>query len=450
LQFFQTSSPPGRNEGGGNLHADMDEYENPRRLPYNLQACIDPYKWWYTFNSLLARPVYSPAKKLQVDNHNKIRYWETLNFYSHKCMVTQKREPFTGTEYLISFVWPTQTQYGFRNFNDANEASGLIAYSFYNYAKYYGDWTTLAANWNHCRRLYEYLPKVNDWAAMASGAHEYWTVAGLDMLNSEPYGNLAWAWAAKQAGDEEDYLQGMVLGAKSMVPVVARLALQEYMLEISGEGDILREFQGFFHFGEQGFYGSRRKMGGVGLFDTSKGTYHEFLLGYKIWAEKRMKEELTAMSGGMREGFGASPDNLMRILLGWDLEKYRTPPSMENRRGTNWQSTTSLYELSAFCVADVPLFLSEWTPAEYVYGNYNQETRQVDLKFLSHLGEPFVVRIYSQRKPLSITQNEQMMDTGWEYDPETGWLDINLSGKDLKSIQITLGDAVAPIHPYYP
>lgn len=99
-----------------------------------------------------------------MDEHFHRRYWETLNFYPHKCFVQQKREPWTGVEYLISFVWPTQTQYGWRNHNDANEASGINAYCFANYARYYGDWATLRANWNHCRRLHEFLPRVNDWA----------------------------------------------------------------------------------------------------------------------------------------------------------------------------------------------------------------------------------------------------------------------------------------------
>jgi hypothetical protein len=457
LGFGQRSSPPGRNEGGGNFHVDIDEYENPGHQPYNLQACIDPYKWWYTFNALLARPVYSAETREKVDNHNRLKYWETLNFYSHKCMVVQKREPFTSNEYLISFVWPTQTQFGYRNFNDANEASGLIAYSYTNYARYYGDWTTIRSNWNHCRRLYEYLPKVNDWACLSSGALEYWFVAGLDMLNSEPYGNFAFSYAAGLAGYPHEALQGIVLGTRSLIPTVARLGIHDYLMSITSDGDMLRSFQGFYHFGETGLFGSKRKMGGVGLFDTSKGTMHELLLGYKTWTPVKMTEELKAMGSGGREGGmgggSASPDNSMRILLGWDIETYRkpTPASSgnQNRRALNWQSTTSLYDLAFLCVGDIPFFLSDWAPSEYISGSFNLQTMMVKLKFQSHLGEAFKIKIYSLREPVKLLVNGQMASDSWKYDSKTGWLEIILSGDNIKDLIIQLGDPVAPLHPYF-
>ncbi|MCU0982957.1 MAG: hypothetical protein MUF25_27665, partial [Pirellulaceae bacterium] len=51
----------------------------------------DPYKWWDSFNAILARPIYSEPVREQVDRHFRMRYWETLNYYAHKCMVQQKR-----------------------------------------------------------------------------------------------------------------------------------------------------------------------------------------------------------------------------------------------------------------------------------------------------------------------------------------------------------------------
>ncbi|MCB1123046.1 MAG: hypothetical protein KJT03_15935, partial [Verrucomicrobiae bacterium] len=231
-----------RGPGEGDLQADLHPYDISKALPYNEAPNIDTYKFWLTFNSLLARPVYSPAIREAVDRHNWERYRETLNFYSHKCFVMRKREPLSGVEYLITFVWPTNTYSGFRSFHDANEASGVNAYCFTNYARYYGDWTTLEANWNHCRRLWEFLPRVNDWACMASGALEYWQVAGLDMLNSEPYGNFAYAYAARQAGYPGEELLAQTLGAKSMVAAVSRFALESYLASITGAGDPWREF----------------------------------------------------------------------------------------------------------------------------------------------------------------------------------------------------------------
>jgi hypothetical protein len=240
-----------------------------------------------------------------------------------------------------------------------------------------------------------------------------------------------------------------------MVPTVARLGISDYLKIITAEGDVLRGFQGFYHFAEQGFFGSMRKMGGVGLFDTSKGTYHEFLLGYKTWVGKSMKEELTSMSGGGMYGGrgGASPDNMMRLLLGWDINDFRKLESdgsaQANRRPTNWQSTTSIYDLAQLCVADVPLFLSEWAPSEYVSGLYQPEKQLLNLKFRSHLGETFTVKLYSQINPEKVTINGQDSKNAWSYDQNTGWMKISLKGKDMQDIEVILGDPVAQLHPYY-
>jgi hypothetical protein len=444
-----------RNESGS-YSADLNPYDISRAVPFREAPNIDLYKWWYTFGSVMARTVYSDSVRTRVDQHNRMRYLETLNFYSHKSFVQQKREPYTGNEYIITFVWPTQTQFSFRNFNDANESSGHNAYCLASYARYYGDWTTLRANWNFIRQQYEYLPKVNDWACMASAAQEFWTVAGLDMLNSEPFGNLIYAYTAEHAGTSKDVVTGKVLGVKSLVPTIARLALPEYMKTISAEGDVWREFKGFYHFGEHAFYLSKRKMGGVGLFDTSKGTMPELLLAYKIWAPFGIYEELKALSAGRENNpmSGSLPDNTLRMFLGWNRDSLlaatlKNSVISDAGRIPRWQEATSLYDMALLCIGDIPVFLSDWTPAEYISGNYNEQKKEMNLNFLSHLGEPFKVRIYSQFSPTEVKVNEKSIPGLYNYDPKTGWLEISLTGNDEKHIVLKLGEKVAPLHPYY-
>jgi hypothetical protein len=154
---LQYSDSNVRDEGGGLLQADLIPYDVSRAVPFHEAPNIDIYKWWLTFNATQVRQVYGDSVRRVMDDFHKTRYLETLNFYSHKSFVMQKREPFTGSQYPINFVWPTQTNMGFRNFNDANEASGHNAYCLANYARYYGDWTTLRANWNFLRYLHDPL-----------------------------------------------------------------------------------------------------------------------------------------------------------------------------------------------------------------------------------------------------------------------------------------------------
>jgi hypothetical protein len=443
-----------RNEGGGLLQADLTPYDVSRAVPYYEAPTIDLYKWWYTLGAIQVRQVYGDSVRQVMDEYFHTRYLETLNLYSHKSVVMHKREPFTGNEYPITFVWPTQTNYGFRNFNDANEASGLNAYCVANYARYYGDWTTLQANWNTLRYHHDPLPKIHDWAAMCSGAFEFWVVAGLDMLNSEAFGSLSFAYAAERAGSTEDVILGKVLGARSFIPTVARLDLKNYITLITAEGDPMREFQGFYHFNEHGMQLTRSKMGGVGMLDTSKGTFHELSLAYKMWAGKRTNEEQIALAGGYNKpASNGSPDVTQRLILGWNIDSLaagiRNPDrKIDYSRLPRWQESTSLYDLAILCTGDIPMFLSEWAPAEFLDGQYNEEKKELQLSFRSHIDNAFEVKIYSQYAPKSILVNGSDKTKEAGYDQKTGWLIIKLTGNDLKNITILFGEKVAPLHPY--
>jgi hypothetical protein len=444
-----------RDEGGGLLQADLIPYDISRAVPFHQAPNIDLYKWWLTFNATQVRQVYGDSVRQVMDDFHKTRYLETLNFYSHKSFVMQKREPFTGSQYPISFVWPTQTNMGFRNFNDANEASGHNAYCIANYAKYYGDWTTVRANWNFLRYLHDPLPKIHDWACMSSGALEYWVVSGLDMLNSEAYGSLAYAYAAEYAGSVKDVVLGKVLGARSLIPTVARWGLKDYLTSISADGDEWQSYDGFYHFNEHGFQLSRNKMGGVGMLDTSKGTFHELTLGYKLWSAKHTNQEQIALAGGYNTASSnTGPDLTQRLILGWNIDSLSVGlknqvQNIDYQRAPRWQESTSLYDLAILCVGDVPVFLSEWSPAEYLHGEYNEQNKMMNLTFRSHLAEDYKVKIYSLFEPIDLLVNGNKADGLWKYDPTTGWLEINLTGDDAKNLSIRFGNKVAPLHPYF-
>jgi hypothetical protein len=118
----------------------------------------------------------------------------------------------------------------------------------------------------------------------------------------------------------------------------------------------------------------------------------------------------------------------------------------------NFNAAKDLYDLGLACIGDVPLFLSDWAPAELISGHYDPDARELDLRFRSREGAAFPVKIYTQRAPRDVTVNDQPVaagGTGWTYDPNSGWLVIRLEGTGEQHARIPLGEPLAPLHPYF-
>lgn len=443
------SHPMGNpDRGPGDLYEDLNRYGQAENVPYNVRYNIDPYRWWVAFNSLLGKPFYSENVRNELAGRFQTRFWEGLNFYAHKMIVTLKREPYSQVEYLIHFIWPNQTDKGYHNFNDANEASGVNAYAFANYARYYGDFATLRANWNILRAQYAFLPRTDDWAAMCSAAFEFWRVAGYDMLNSEYVGSMAFAYAAKNTGNEQDRVQALVSAARALTAATGRYNWKGYIQEITADGDPWRIWNDFLYFNEYGIQ-VNASGGGIGMLDTSKGMAHELPLAYKVWAPQAAKAR-EASRGGRG---GISNETIQKLFLGWDWETLWEQAKAAgsdpgNRRG--WLAGPPIYNMALIGIGDIPLFLSDWAPAEYKVGYYDPDTRHLRLEFVNHEGGEFPVKIYSQRQPETVSANgEELGADAWQYDASTGWLIVSLSGSEPVTLEVALGEPVAPLHPYF-
>jgi len=196
---------------------------------------------------------------------------------------------------------------------------------------------------------------------------------------------------------------------------------------------------------EDGIQASRTPLGSIGTHDTSKGTHHELSLAYKTWIPQAIHAHEESLGGG-----ASLPDLTQRFFLGWDaaglLDRAK---ASEPRQPLNWTAAKDLYDLGLACLGDLPLFLSDWTPAEYISGRYDPQTRELRLAFRSHEGEPFRVRLYSQRAVQEVTLNDEPLKEGWRYDPQSGWLAVDLQGADTKHLLLRLGDPAAPLHPYF-
>jgi hypothetical protein len=320
---------------------------------------------------------------------------------------------------------------------------------------------------------------------------EYWLTSGLDMLNSEPYGCLTYAYAAEKTGYPEEALEGRVLGARNLIPTVARLVMPEYIATITAEGDPLRAYVSFQHFRELLVEGTTQYRGSVAFLSTSKGVMPELALGYKLWTPVEMDKE---QRGIFKDGGNSSVDLNQRLILGWNRDsllaiasgRYRgeergsrsqMPPRgpggegprgegghmedntrlemggfgwrPEGESGLRWQSGQGFYDYALLCVGDLPVFLSDWTPAEYVSGNYQMESNTMDLVFKSHTEEDFSVKLYSHYQPAEVKVNGEDAMGNTTYNPKTGWMLIKLNGSSVQKLQIKFGQAMAPLHPYF-
>jgi hypothetical protein len=105
------------------------------------------------------------------------------------------------------------------------------------------------------------------------------------------------------------------------------------------------------------------------------------------------------------------------------------------------------------CVSDTPLFLADWSPAEYISGAYDLSAQRVLLSLRCPAGEQTNLRLYTQRKPESVTLNQAPLAKraapGWNYDAATGWLNVSFSSAGKADVVIQLGSKVAPLHPYF-
>ncbi len=428
-------APSGLVSGGSNYLADLREYMSCSSFqPLFAAPCLDLYKWWYCFPSVAGRPVYSPEAREQIDAHYRLVFRDTLDLYPHKTIVRYRREPWTGKGYTVSFIWPVSWKDGVRYFVDQNESSAVIAYCLWTYAQYYGDWDTVRQNWHLARWLWEYLPRVNDWALMCSSNQEYYSTAGIDMLNSEYPGNLAMARLAQAMGDRDCERLARYLAAKSAIPAVARFLLPAYVASITAPGDPWRQDQFYWSMQERDFGGSKTVIMrgdtwsilqlGIGMYDTSKGTGPEITALYKAF----VPEEVTAYERAMgkaereyKETVGWAHLMSRAFLGGWaksDLVA-TAERSFAQKGSLGWQSTKYPHNLGAMATATNGFHLVDWQPAAYVTGVYDAALRQVVLDFANPDGGPVQLRAHSVF-PVTATTVEGGTLAGWRDDPATG------------------------------
>jgi hypothetical protein len=443
--------------------ADLRAYMGAGQVPPFEAPHLDLYKWWFCFPTVSGRPAYGPAARKEIDAHHRMHYWTTLNFYPHKALIRFRREPFTGLDYSVSFIWPVSWRDGVRYFCDQNESASVILYCLWAYSQYYGDWATARANWTLAQYVHRYQRRFHDWATMTASNQEYFSTVGIDMLNSEVPGHLAFARIARQVGDRRAEELGLYLAAKAMVPALARFYMPDYIRSIAAEGDPWRERTYYWSFHETDVRGSSSlvRRGGAefiahiagGFLDTSKGTSPEICLLYKRFARDRIaayERDVRAFERKHDVGTGWA-HAMMRAFLGWPRQELLGGLRRFHEVKPNWawQSTKAAHNLASVCAADTPLFLADWAPAEYVSGEYDPAQRTVRLTFHNRESGDYAVRLYSQHAPEDVQLNGKPF-TDWTYEEDAGWLTLRLSGPGAAQLVIRLTKkTTAPPHLYF-
>jgi len=445
---------------------DLREYQ--RSTGKNFSAdCLDLYKWLYGFGSILAGPMMTEPGKVALDARLRSRYWRTLNFYQHKSFVRWRTEPFTGNDYVVTFIWPTNWENGTRYFTDQNESSALILYCLWTYAQYTGDWDTIRANWAFVRALGVYLERVHDWALMASFNREEGATVGIDMLNSEYPGMIALARMAGVVGDHAVRDKALALAAKAGIPILARRWFPEYLREVARRGNPEWEDMPYvFSFKTSGIAGRKALVGhgikrdfairiGADYYDTSKGTSPEIVGLYRRFAPAptafyEQCVETERIPADIRAGYNHL---FMRRLLGWPREDLVAKVAEADERYKKpWWFSIHYPNMIGGTIYDASgLFLCDWAPLGYKRGIVTAGGGAVELVFAPYraLTEPVPVRLWSRRKVTDVQCDGQPLP-GWSFDGATGYMNLTLPGDAQSNVTVTLGEVSdAPPHPYY-
>ncbi|MBT4815315.1 MAG: hypothetical protein HON70_06430, partial [Lentisphaerae bacterium] len=429
--------------------------------------CIDLYKWLYGFGSVLGRPMMEASAQRALDARLRTHYWQTLNFYQHKSFVRWRTEPFTGHDYLVTFIWPTNWQQGVRYFTDQNESSALVLYCLWAYAQYTGDWDTIRSNWTFIRALGVYLERVHDWALLASFNREEGATVGIDMLNSEYPGMIALARMAAVVGDQAVSEKAIALAAKASVPILARRWFPEYLQDLGRRGNPQwEELPYVFSFKTNGIAGRKALVGhgikrdfsvriGADYYDTSKGTSPEIVGLYRRFAaaptafyERAVEAE--RIPADLRTGY---THLFMRRLLGWPREELLEGIALADERyRRKWWSSIHYANMIGGTVYDASsMFLCEWAPLAYRSGRVTVAGDAVELVFVPLRERPgsVPVRLWSRRVVTDVTCNGSALP-GWRFEKKTGYVRLALPGDAKSKVTVALGKVSrAPVHPFY-
>lgn len=357
---------------------------------------------------------------------------------------------------------------GIRSFYDVDETTCSTINYLSTYARYYGDWSTIDANWTAIRGLLSVMSAAADWGLMATLTHDFTGPVHGDMALSQYPGLVNMAYMAEKCGDRQTALRSRALAMKSQLAVSTRWELESYY---GLEHD---EAYGPLALSEYGPNApksirvtSTYAFFSPTLFSTPKGVLMEAYLADKLTHGKRWRShlvELERLAGKYQTPLGY-PALMAKAILGMEHPKTLSRKAREVHdwvearqmgkdksplRIVTWEPLRFPHNVAAIHAFDDHLFLADWGAAAYVNGSYDADRERIELQFRNTSGKPFQALLYSEKSIERAQINGQEVPQGlFHYDPSTGFCTIEIGDLPESKLVLEQGRKTAPLHPYF-
>ncbi len=362
--------------------------------------------WWMLASGAMAQPLFNPEQQSKIAANWKKR----VEFVLSPRPWFRRTEPYSGISYPLSFAWTDRAQ---EIQGDPNSGIGATLSGLSNYARFTGDWETLAENWEMIRRIPLYFYYSHDWTMMQAGCREHTAASAIDMDVITFEGAAGLARMAKALGKEDD------LAAARML--LARYALSDSMKWKAlayRRPDLPKEKWNAIGIGFNEFYGfevmsARGKNQNyinseIALSLAWIGDYPCFfamLLGgndrefWKFFEYDYVEKQLDAWRTrhpGHRNWHDANiaPHLYLRLLLGEPAADVTRELEAQKMLSPDPRMAAENAGFYALYLADgAPVRLQDWGKAKLLSFNWNKEEKRVEAEFDSPAGFALDLRL---------------------------------------------------------
>ncbi len=304
-------------------------------------------------------------------------------------------EPFSRRSYYWTYFIHGPGPYRY----DLDWGNALPLYGLYKYAVYTGDWETVQKNWRAAQTIYRYFDLGDDWAWMTvvNSDTGYSTGTG-DPLAAAFCGNWAMLRMARVLEDRAAETQFAYRLARCAVPATLRFAMTPWAREngLVGKTSQILGFSEKAAFvavpmGKDDPWNVSSVLSGDGslpeLFDamiqfdrkSTRRYLEEYAQFYPDWFKPDVKYPFHTNYEG-NSVYVTFPHLQLRSLLNLDSTEtlWKYAETAEKNRNNAWVGPNVVGELLS---REAPLTLTNWTPAAYLDGWIDRDSKRITLQF---------------------------------------------------------------------
>ncbi len=351
-------------------------------------------------NTEMAKPYLSESVENRLDyswSQNLSRAFDLPS--SGSSTWKERTEPFSQLTYLWTYriLGPAPAEYML----DLEWGIALPLYGLYKYAQFRGDWEFVENHWSEVKEIYKYFDYAEDWAWMTvvNGDIGYSTGTG-DPLCAAYIGQLAAFKMAQQLSKEDDAAYFAYKLSRVAVPTVARFWYSDWAEEqgLIPDNHIVQGFWEKSTFTstrvDDDFtdpWGPTNVLSGNGIQPELFNLYlwaagealenfeQKFEAGYPDWADESHTYSISTTYQG-NSVYVTFPHIYLRASLGEETETLKDylDSASTNLRSAYYVGPNVVAEVLS---RDLPLILTEWSPARYIDGSFNESLSEATLTF---------------------------------------------------------------------